>query len=58
MLLPLLGFVPADTELLLLLVLLLLGDVDDEPPFGPRGGILSSTFDFFVTVRVLLDCDT
>lgn len=29
------------------------------PLFGPRGGILSSTFDFLVTVSVVLwDCET
>lgn len=34
-------------------------DVGGPPLFGPRGGILSSTFDFFVTVSVVLcACDT
>lgn len=52
----------ATDELLLLLLVLLLFDEFEfwvALDFGPRGGILSNTFDFFDTVRVFaLDGDT
>lgn len=51
-----------DTAVELLLLLLLLFDEFEiwvALDFGPRGGILSNTFDFFDTVRVFaLDGDT
>lgn len=42
----------------LLLLLLVEFELFVELPFGPRGGILFSTFDFLLTVNVLLDGDT
>lgn len=46
-------------KLLLLLLFILVELVFCAAPFGPRGGILSSTLDFFETVSVLaLDGDT